>query len=945
MMLRVLLCPFLELPARREDLLYAKAKAYRNMVTSRENALASRRTYEQACRQMERWLEAQIHPDRLSEMNSLLEMYYPEEDLRTYLSQEGQDSLDGYYIQVLLQLAVEFITLRDGQISVRMWDKPEKDRYFQGSSGLYKVEVWSVLSRIITPDVLIAAYFVANGINSVQQLSGVPDNLSLSDTLLAGVIRRGIAETHMHLSAGMSYLAVWQVVTDPAAQRIFALGKEPVLQAVQRKEQQNHSDLLISGWLRLLMARYLEDDARDREDLYDYFKARELNNPLERHILHHVLEETFDPRRILHLRKDIARNGRAYMNHLSQICPIQRSKELDVLLRGPYWQYSQLRTEPELILLYFALKHIQNHPGHCQFTRVFLNYIRMKNTYFRDKVQTFGGSGLAFFRRYFQAAASAIWQSGYEDYKKEQMVYQSAFRNQLHCQNLQKLEVKISPQITADWEKKLSLINQAIHSDKRAIARQLIQVFTAYLQVCREQPEDAHLPSLGIVYHFIKNDVHHPSDNGCWAAAGVNSGPTDGVSLLRMQCIRFLRALRTLIEEIPLLDEYVVGLDAASQELSVEPWAYAPVYRFARSRENTLPLNPQTGHRMQSLGLTYHVGEDYHHVLTGLRHIDEVITYFGYKAGDRLGHAMALQVDLETWIHAHETVPVPGLDRLEDLLWLWSLCEECPEELGKYRFELEGRLMKLAAQLLKNTKGLSPYMLWHAYTLKFQTLDLSFCEAMGKAYLTSSKPDAQRQAPFRMETQRPFCCRASGREHIWDAEKLLLTNYCPIYTRHYRNPILVSTLPSDLPMLQAVQRHIRQKVQNMGVYIETNPTSNISIGDINSLRDYPITRLNTSPLPEPNPMSILLSINSDDPLVFNTNVENELALVYHTLICRGYGREEVLNWIDKVRQYGMDSSFIRAVKDRGTLLRELEEILRNLRRIMGLYPSNGTQMH
>ena len=176
-----------------------------------------------------------------------------------------------------------------------------------------------------------------------------------------------------------------------------------------------------------------------------------------------------------------------------------------------------------------------------------------------------------------------------------------------------------------------------------------------------------------------------------------------------------------------------------------------------------------------------------------------------------------------------------------------------------------------------------------------------------------------------------------GETPIWDPERLRLTNHCPIYTRHYKKPMLVSTLPEDLPMLQAVQRHMRQKIQNLGIYVETNPTSNVSIGDISSLRDYPITRLNAPPLPEPDPMTILLSINSDDPLVFNTNVENELALVYHMLTHRGYGREEILNWINKVRQYGMDSSFIRGEKERACILEELREIVGNLTRVMGWY--------
>lgn len=937
MILRVLLCPFTELPSQQEDLLCAKAKAYVRMVTSKYDDIANKQAYEQACLRMERWLETQTNPVRLSEMTCLLEMFYPEEELRTYLSSTGYDDLDGYYIRVLLQLASEFVTLRDGRISIRMWDDSGKDRYFHGSSGLYKVELWSVLSRVITTDVLIAAYFVANGIRSKQQLSYAPENLSLSDMLLSGIFKRGVAETHLHLSAGMSYLTVWQVVTDPAAQRLFAFNEEPMLLSAQQKEQKEHSDLLIFGWLRLLMAQYLEDPSSDEKDICDYYMPDVKEQSLESPILRYVLEGPFNAQGSAQLWEHITGHGREYMAYLTNICPFPKSEGLDILLCGPYHHYAYLHTEPEIILLYSSLWHILDHPYHIQFIRVFLNYVRMKNSYFRDKFQTFNGDGLAFFSRYFQAAASAIWRSGFEDRIKEQLVYQSAFRNQLHCKDLRKLEVKISPQISMSRVKGLANTTQNIQDDKRAIARQLIQIFKAYKEVCEERPAKATIPCLGIIYHFIKSDVYHPSDNGCWATSSTYAGPSDEVSLLRAQCIRFLKALRALMEDVPYLDEYIVGLDAASQELRADPWVYAPVYRFARSRENTRPIHPKTGTQMQSIGLTYHVGEDYHHILTGMRHIDEVITHFGYKAGDRLGHAMALQVNLEDWVHDHETVPVPRLDRLEDLLWLWSLCERCPEELGKYRFEMESRTMKLAAELLKNIKGLTPYLLWQAYTMKFNGLDPLFCETMERAYLDFAEEVKRQRCELDIESQRPFCLFAKAKEHIWDAEKLLLTNYCPIYMRHYMKPMLVSTTPEDLPMLHAVQRYIRQKVQNMGIFVETNPTSNISIGDVNSLRDYPITRLNSLPLTEREPMSILLSINSDDPLVFNTNVENELALIYHTLIYNGYARENVLNWIDKVRQYGMDSSFIRTEKDRSRTLQELNEMIHHLEIIAKSY--------
>ena len=473
MILRVLLMPFLTDPFGKDDLLYKKAAAYRRMVHSRNDVKTERNAYAAAKEKLIRWLELRAKTDRPSELEQLLEMFYPDEALKDYLEQTDPESLDGYYIRVLLQVAAEFITLRNGYVSLRMWDEAGKDRYFYGNTGLFKVELWSVLCRIITPDTLIAAYFVKNGIDDLEQLADIPENLFLSDALLSNVLTRGVAETHMHLSAGMSYLAVWQTVTDPSAQRIFPMGKEPLMQQAQRKEQASYEGLLIAGWLRLLLARYLEDGASKKKeaDLYNYYLDRQEWDSVECHILHHILSGEPDQEFTGHLLADLRKKEREYFSHLSEICGPGTPQDLDVLLRGPYRRYRCLRTEPELILLFSALRHIREFPDHRQFTRVFLNYIRLKNDYFHDKLQTVSKAGLLFFRRYFRSAASALWQTTYEDNVKEPLVYEAAFRNQLRCRNLRKLEVKISPRMATDWEKDLPYSNMSIEDDRRIIAR------------------------------------------------------------------------------------------------------------------------------------------------------------------------------------------------------------------------------------------------------------------------------------------------------------------------------------------------------------------------------------------------------------------------------------------------------------------------------------------
>lgn len=76
-----------------------------------------------------------------------------------------------------------------------------------------------------------------------------------------------------------------------------------------------------------------------------------------------------------------------------------------------------------------------------------------------------------------------------------------------------------------------------------------------------------------------------------------------------------------------------------------------------------------------------------------------------------------------------------------------------------------------------------------------------------------------------------------------------------------------------------------------------------------------------------------VTINSDDPAVFNTNVENELAYIYYAAQAQGIAKSKVIEWVEQIRQYGMEASFIKKEKNAVQMLTELEEIMREITRI------------
>lgn len=76
--------------------------------------------------------------------------------------------------------------------------------------------------------------------------------------------------------------------------------------------------------------------------------------------------------------------------------------------------------------------------------------------------------------------------------------------------------------------------------------------------------------------------------------------------------------------------------------------------------------------------------------------------------------------------------------------------------------------------------------------------------------------------------------------------------------------------------------------------------------------------------------NVMVCVNSDDPLVFNTNAANELSFIYYGMIKSGVGMESALKWIEKIRKTGMDTSFIRSDISDEEYLRSLKLLIEEL---------------
>nr|WP_225893758.1 hypothetical protein [Clostridium botulinum] len=123
-----------------------------------------------------------------------------------------------------------------------------------------------------------------------------------------------------------------------------------------------------------------------------------------------------------------------------------------------------------------------------------------------------------------------------------------------------------------------------------------------------------------------------------------------------------------------------------------------------------------------------------------------------------------------------------------------------------------------------------------------------------------------------------------------------------------------------------------KKVGSKGIVVETNPTSNTAIGQIENIFQHYILNLNHHGLKDIEQCNdLMVTINTDDPSVFNTNINNEFAYIFYSLKEKGYNTSQILYWIDQVREVGLNSSFIETrTLNNDKRLEELYEIIEGL---------------
>lgn len=475
--------------------------------------------------------------------------------------------------------------------------------------------------------------------------------------------------------------------------------------------------------------------------------------------------------------------------------------------------------------------------------------------------------------------------------------------------------VRLAVNATLDYQKIISLEARICPKKTGADNRKVIQSIDNYASIKAKEgiqdiwskqwpPKPTSPKELFYVLHFPK------------AAVGLEK--KFNFPSVRGRDIRSDVYIRTKgIMDLMLRDYYcrdrVKGIDACANEIDCRPEVFAESFRRLTdlhcNYEYAFPTLQAPPPR--KLHTTYHVGEDFLDIVDGLRAIDEVMLFCGLGKGSRLGHALALGVNPQTYYYLKNgKLILKRQDLLDNICWLLEKAKSYKIHIAsKLRIELE-KLFKEIYQIIycnKDQKKVKICDYYNSWQLRGDRPEI---------YLLSNKEfedDLLRGNSFLPKDQ--YRLNQHIDKTLRDNELYRSLNYLYYYNYDVRqkgNELEIFHVPQQYDdLVSHVQNKMMEEIATKGIAIEANPSSNYLIGTIDRYEEHPIFKFNP-PFPPGNRVLLSVSINTDDQGVFDTMLENEYALIalaYEKSKDKNNHSKTALEYIEFLRQLGEQQIF------------------------------------
>lgn len=389
----------------------------------------------------------------------------------------------------------------------------------------------------------------------------------------------------------------------------------------------------------------------------------------------------------------------------------------------------------------------------------------------------------------------------------------------------------------------------------------------------------------GIIIHFIKEEFPQEYEDYGWRW-----------EKLRERIAKETDSIQKFLETNSKYSDRIVGVDAANYEIYCRPEVFAPFFRKIRIETA----------ETREMGITYHVGEVFDALCSGLRAIDETIRFINMRRGDRLGHAMALGIDVKQYRKCKRNLCIITLQNLVDnLAWMYYM--------------LGGHKDKNIATLLYFLKDRFDYYCKRLYDRT--DLFFSILDYIDSWLLRGDIPeyyifnDILRNEPWVLNQNKESFNSARNNAI---AIKIHL-KYLQDKQIFKNGEEIIHLEPQDeyWQALELAQTTLKRQVYEKEIAIETNPSSNHKISHISKLIDLPFLSFNKygllhnrDQMTVSNENDLLISINTDDCAIFQSDIANEYALIVAALQKEEYQNQSIYKYIDYLREMSLYQTFI-----------------------------------
>ncbi|GHU45456.1 hypothetical protein FACS1894120_0280 [Clostridia bacterium] len=452
--------------------------------------------------------------------------------------------------------------------------------------------------------------------------------------------------------------------------------------------------------------------------------------------------------------------------------------------------------------------------------------------------------------------------------------------------------------------------------------RETLKMISDIMEKCRDRaPERAErVKKLFFTATLIKAKDREITRHGAWDGIEVTSFYRHQEVIERT----YTPQINAVIEGFKHWDDSrIYAIDACNHERYCRPEVFAPLFRKARSL--SVPTEAallMRGEKDRSpLKITYHAGEDFADLLSGLRAIDEAVKFLEMTYGDRIGHGLALGINPYDFYRLKDyRVLLPKQELLDNVMWLIKALERyncgtsyLMSRLHEKFSELVTSIYNSKCEELKKVK-ITVQDYYNAWLLRgdnpgvYRRFDF---ESRSAEYDIS---DAELLNPWKIR-------HCPETDNIRMHEK---TSLCIYFSYHYNTGVRREGGRSTefriyreyTDAVHNVQKNIRRELCEKRISIETNPTSNRLIGTFGKYDNHPLIAFNDEGLGDASEQ-LLVSVNTDDQGIFDTDLECEYTLIAAALLNkrndtgnRVYNSTRVMNYIDSIREKGLSSSFL-----------------------------------